>query len=237
MAGQDINQLAAQNWALAAKDGIVLYTHGKASNGHQPKQETGIALHAASGNVNAQSQSGATHVAADKAINISSTAAGINASSPTHILLTAGGAGIRISGGNITLAAPGTITLKAGMKNFTGGSGVSASMSLKKAAVLTLNKLPEFSAALDVHDVFFAKSSDNLEFTAKFADGRVNQGRVDTSGKTPRIGNDAAGEVEMLVGSDGAWALIGDDGDYRYNTGEMHHDEDEGDIADSDFST
>lgn len=136
VAGQDINQLAAQHWALAAKDGIVLYTYGKASNGQKPNKETGIQLHAASGNVNSQSQSGATHVAADKAVNISSTAAGINASSPTKILLTAGGAGITISGGNITLAAPGNITFKAGMKNFTGGSSASASVSLKKPGVL-----------------------------------------------------------------------------------------------------
>ncbi len=136
VAGQDINQLSAQNWALAAKDGIVLYTYGKASNGQKPNQETGVQLHAASGNVSSQSQSGATQVAADKAVNISSTAAGINASSPTKILLTAGGAGITISGGNITLAAPGNITFKAGMKNFTGGSSASVSVTLKKAGVL-----------------------------------------------------------------------------------------------------
>jgi type VI secretion system secreted protein VgrG len=237
VAGQDINQLAAQNWAVAAKDGIVLYTYGKASNGQKPNQETGIQLHAASGNVNSQSQSGSTHVAADKAVNISSTAAGINASSPTKIVLTAGGAGITISGGNITLAAPGNITFKAGMKNFTGGSSASASVSLKKPAALALFKPPVYSAALDVHDVFFGKPSDNLEFTAKFADGRVNQGRVDTAGKTPRVGTEVAGEVEMLVGSDGPWALIGDDGDYRQNNGEMHHDEDEDYGADTDLDS
>ncbi|WP_310567747.1 type VI secretion system Vgr family protein [Hydrogenophaga sp.] len=133
VAGQDINQLAAQNWALAAKDGIVLYTYGKASNGSKPNQETGVQLHAASGNVNSQSQSGATHVVADKAVSVSSTAAGIKVSSPTRIVLTAGGAGITISGGNITLAAPGNITLKAGMKNFTGGASKKASVKLKKA--------------------------------------------------------------------------------------------------------
>ena len=163
-----------------------------------------------------------------KPVSISSTAAGINASSPTKIVLTAGGAGITISGGNITLAAPGTITLKAGMKNFTGGASASASVSLKKPAALELTKLPVFSAALDVHDVFFGMPTDNLEFTAKFAGGSVNQGKVESSsGKTPRMGREAAEEFEILVGSDGAWAVIGDDGDYRDNMGEMHHDEDE----------
>lgn len=149
VAGQDINQLAGQNWALAAKDGIVLYTYGKASNAAKPNQETGIALHAASGNVNSQSLSGSTHVAADKAVSVSSTAAGINASSPTKIVLTAGGAGITISGGNITLAAPGNITLKAGMKNFTGGSSASASVSLKKPADMPTKPMPVAFSLVD----------------------------------------------------------------------------------------
>lgn len=135
-AGQDINQLAAANWALAAKDGIVLFTYGKAGNASKPNQETGIALHAASGNVSSQSQSGATHVAADQAVSISSTAADIMASSPTQIVLTAGGAGITISGGNITLAAPGNITLKAGMKEFTSGGSASAETKLQKPTEL-----------------------------------------------------------------------------------------------------
>ena len=59
---------------------------------------------------------------------MSSTPAGINASSPTKIVLTAGGAGITISGGNITL--------KAGMKSFTGAGRVSASVSLKDPSKL-----------------------------------------------------------------------------------------------------
>lgn len=134
VAGQDINQLASANWALAAKDGIVLYTYGKAGNPSKPNQETGIALHAASGNVNAQSQSGATHVAADQTVSISSSTADVKASSPTQILLTAGGAGITISGGNITLSAPGNITLKAGMKEFTSGASASAETKLAKPA-------------------------------------------------------------------------------------------------------
>ena len=140
IAGQDLNQLSAANTALAAKDGIVLYTYGKAQNGQKPNAETGIKLHAASGNVNMQSQSDATHIIADKAVQVSSTNASINVSSPTHILLTAGGAGIKISGGNITLSAPGSITFKAGMKNLTGGASASAGVSLNKVAALNLPK-------------------------------------------------------------------------------------------------
>lgn len=85
-----------------------------------------------------------------------------------------------------------------------------------------------FSTALDVHDVFFGKPTHNLEFTARFADGSVSHGRLESSsGKTPRIGRETAEVFEVLVGSDGAWAVVGDDGDYRSNTGELHHDEED----------
>ena len=136
VAGQDINHLSARNWALAAKDGIVLYSYGKASNGQKPSQQTGIQLHAASGSVVQQSQQGATRIAADQAVDVTSTHASVKAGSPSKVLLTAGGAGISISGGNITLTAPGNITFKAAMKNLTGGAGASDSVALKKAGKL-----------------------------------------------------------------------------------------------------
>lgn len=136
VAGQDINHLSAKNWALAAKDGIVLYSYGKASNGQKPSQQTGIQLHAASGSVVQQSQQGATRIAADQAVDVTSTHASVKAGSPSKVLLTAGGAGISISGGNITLTAPGNIYFKAAMKNLTGGAGAGDSVALKKAGKL-----------------------------------------------------------------------------------------------------
>lgn len=194
VAGQDINQLAAQNWALAAKDGIVLYTYGKASNGSKPNQETGIALHAASGNVNSQSQSGSTHMAADKAVSVSSTNAGINASSPTKIVLTAGGAGITISGGNITLAAPGNITLKSGMKNFTGGSSAGASVSLKDPSRL-------YDEQFQLTDELTGQLLAGEPYRIVNAAGTVvAEGVTDASGKTRRLVSDKADVLKVLRG-------------------------------------
>lgn len=189
VAGQDINQLAAQNWALAAKDGIVLYTYGKASNGSKPNQETGIQLHAASGNVNSQSQSGATHVVADKAVSVSSTAAGIKVSSPTRIVLTAGGAGITISGGNITLAAPGNITLKAGMKNFTGGSSANDSIKLKKASDL-------FDEQFVMTDKVSQQPVAGAPYRIENAKGQVvASGITDAQGRTVRVTTSTSEEL------------------------------------------
>jgi type VI secretion system secreted protein VgrG len=114
----------------------VFFTYGKASNPNQPNTETGIQLHTATGNLNTQSQSGATHLAADQAVHVASTTGMVKITAPKHILLTAGGAGIRIEGGNITLTAPGKVELKAAMKELGGGKSASQSLDLKKPANL-----------------------------------------------------------------------------------------------------
>ena len=119
LAAQDINLVAQGNHSLAVKDGLALFTVGKAS-GSKPNTETGIALHAASGKVSVQAQSGQLSAAADKTVTVASTTANLKASAKTHLLATAGGAYLKLEGGNIELHAPGPVKLKASMKNLTG---------------------------------------------------------------------------------------------------------------------
>jgi len=126
VAGQDIAHLAQAHHASAAKDGLVLFTYGKAANPNKPNTETGIRLHAASGSVSSQSQTGATQVAADQNVDVASTTANLLVAAPQHVLLTAGGAAIRIEGGAITLSGPGNVSFKAGMKVLTGGGSARA---------------------------------------------------------------------------------------------------------------
>ena len=120
VAGQDLNHLAQGNAALAVKSGIVFYTYGKATNSSKPNTEVGIQLHAASGNVQTQSQTAATRLTADKAVHVASTNGMVRVAAPGHILLTAAGAAIRIEGGNITLNGPGKVEFKAAMKELGG---------------------------------------------------------------------------------------------------------------------
>ena len=75
VAGQDLNHAVQGNHASAIQNGQVFYTYGKASNANKPNTETGIKFHAASGNVNTQSQSGATKLTADKAVEWPASAA------------------------------------------------------------------------------------------------------------------------------------------------------------------
>ena len=66
VAGQDLQQMAQENSSTAVKDGLVFFTYGKAQNPSKPNTETGIQWHAATGNVNTQSQQAATKITADK---------------------------------------------------------------------------------------------------------------------------------------------------------------------------
>jgi type VI secretion system secreted protein VgrG len=131
VAGQDLQQIAQGNYAVAIKSGLVFYTYGKATNTSKPNTETGIKLHAASGNVNTQSQSGATRITADKAVDVSSTSGMVKITAPKHILLTAAGAAIDMQPGSITLKGPGKVEFKASMKVLTSPGSGSQSLQLK----------------------------------------------------------------------------------------------------------
>ncbi|AKJ28559.1 type VI secretion system Vgr family protein [Caldimonas brevitalea] len=143
VAGQDITHNAQRNHAVAVKGGISWFTYGKATNANKPNQETGIALHAASGSVSTQSQSAATKLTADKAVEVSSTQASIQMGAPKHILLTAGGSSIRIEGGDITLTTPGAARFKGSMKELTGPASASSQLELPP-----VSKLAECPTAL-----------------------------------------------------------------------------------------
>lgn len=120
-AGQDINLLTQANSALASNRGISLFTYGKARNTNKPNQETGISVHAASGKLRIQSQSGPTGVLADKTLTVASVMKSVAIAAPKkHVLLAAQGAYIKLEGGNIEVHAPGKIEFKASMKELAG---------------------------------------------------------------------------------------------------------------------
>lgn len=131
-AGQDINFAAQGNCFHAVVAGISLFTYGKAENKDKPNQETGLRLHAASGKVSSQSLSGATNITADKAVTVASVTKSITIGAPKHVLLTAQGAFIKLSGGNIEVHGPGTMSFKASMKELAGPASTSSSVALPK---------------------------------------------------------------------------------------------------------
>ncbi len=131
--GQDTNLLAQRHQAWAAKNGISLFTRGEAKDAQRAVQDVGIKLHAASGNVRTEAQSGAFTLTAQKAVDLQSTAADIVITAPERIVLNGGGGYVKIEGGNIEIGTGGAAQFKAAAKELTGGGSASGSLSLKKA--------------------------------------------------------------------------------------------------------
>jgi type VI secretion system secreted protein VgrG len=138
VAGQDIDWASQRHHAVVAKGGLSLFSYGKAGNSTKPNTETGIQMHAASGNVSVQAQGNTLSVVADKAIEASSVTDAITMGAPKHILLTAGGAALRITSGAITLTTSGPANFKAAMKELAGAGSASASLTLPKPGELKL---------------------------------------------------------------------------------------------------
>jgi len=148
VAGQDINVLAQGNASTMVAKGISLFTYGKATNKEKPNQEVGIKLHAASGKLSSQSQSGPTRLTADKKITVASVTKSVSISAPKkHVLLTAQGAYIKLEGGNIEVHAPGNVEFKASKKELAGPQSIKQETVLPKPGDLKLCELRAAGAA------------------------------------------------------------------------------------------
>jgi type VI secretion system secreted protein VgrG len=124
LAAADIQLIAQGNSAWAVKDGIVLYTYGKQADPQRPVTDKGLKLHAAQGKLSVQAQSDKADFNADKKVTLTSTTQDVLLQGKNDLQLTAAGAAIQISGGNITLIAPGKVELKASQKNWTSAKAV-----------------------------------------------------------------------------------------------------------------
>jgi len=180
-AGQDVNLVAQGSSGFAVKDGISLFTYGKASAKDKPNKETGIRLHAASGKVSCQSQSDATRMTADKGVTVASVGASVSVAAKTHVLLTAQGAYLKLEGGDIMLHAPGTVAFKASMKELAGPKDGSV-------------KTPAMPAARDIYNEAFVVLNEetkepmaHVRYRLESASGVQVQGITDAQGRTQRI--------------------------------------------------
>jgi type VI secretion system secreted protein VgrG len=211
-AGQDINITAQGGMHHLVKNGIRLFTVGKATNANKPNQETGIRLHAATGPVSMQSQSDATTITADKTVTVASTTAAVNIASPKHVLLTSGGAYIRLEGGNIEIAGPGMMAFKASLTEFAGPkSSVAEGLSLPKCEPIVSAELPIFSQQFDLSHLAYNNelgfSSEKLPYRVFNKNGEFTaSGHTNQDGLTDRILTNEPAEITLLIG-DGAWQV------------------------------
>jgi len=113
-AGQTVDLVAQGSSAHAVRAGISMFAYGKGG------ARNGIAIHAASGKVSSQSQSGATRLTADKAVAVASINKSVSIAAKKHVRLMAQGSCLKIEGGNISLECPGKIDFKASAKELAG---------------------------------------------------------------------------------------------------------------------
>lgn len=213
VAAHDINVVAQGSaYTLVAK-GISLFTYGKATNKEKPNQEVGIKLHAATGKLSSQSQSGPTRLTADKKITVASVTKSVSISAPEkHVLLTAQGAYIKIEGGNIEVHAPGKVDFKASKKELAGPKNVSIDAPrLPKPEEIVSTDQPIYSQRFDFshlalnHPLGF--SSERLPYEVFDASGNfVTAGTTDANGMTDRIFTNRETELTVLIGA-GSWEV------------------------------
>ncbi len=178
-AGQDIGVVAQGNALTTVSAGISLFTYGKAGNKAKPNQEVGLKLHAASGKVSSQSQSGMSSFVADKAVTFASVTRTVSISAPKkHVLLTAQGAYIKLEGGNIEVHSPGKVDFKASKKELAG--------PLSVAGVDIAMKVSELNIKRDL-EIEYVDADGNVltdePIDMAFAGGTSKQLTLDGSGK------------------------------------------------------
>jgi type VI secretion system secreted protein VgrG len=179
VAGQDINFAVQGNASTLVAKGISFFTYGKATNPSKPNQEVGIKLHAASGKVSSQSQSGPTSLTADKKITVASITKSVSISAPKkHVLLTAQGAYIKLEGGNIEVHAPGKVEFKASKKELSGPLSVPTAELAMKVSELNLKRDLEIE---------YVDADGNVltdePITLKFSNGKETHAVLNGSGK------------------------------------------------------
>ncbi|MPN04176.1 hypothetical protein SDC9_151412 [bioreactor metagenome] len=219
--GHDTNFVAQGNHSLAVKDGLAIFTAGQATDKQKPNQETGIHLHAASGAVSLQSQSGKTTAAADKKVTFASTTGKLTAGAKQKILATAQGAYLKIEGGNIELHAPKKVEFKASKKEWTGPKSAAVELpSSPSAGELNLaqtniTEKTSYSQRLNVAGLIGGDPQNgalyaNMPYEAYNEQGqKIAAGQLSVEGTTGTIRTPQPEKVKVLI-SQGDWLFFQD---------------------------
>ena len=189
----DANLLSQRHTAWAVKDGISLFTRGEAKDAKHPVQYMGMKLHAASGNVNMQAQSGGITVTAAKAIDIQSTTANITISAPSSLMLNGSGGYIKINGGDIEIGTSGAASFKASMKELAGGGSASHDgFSAPKAK-------PLYDEQFVLTDELSGQPLAFTSYRIEMPDGTSVQGMTDAHGRATRVHTKSAQTLKFFL--------------------------------------
>ena len=155
-------------------------------------KHAGIKIKSGEGNIDVTAQKGKMTLSSKEQMHVYSLNEFVRVESGKGILITSGGGYIKIEGGNIEIACPGLIELKAGQVKVQSGTSLSSQ----------LPKMPELKSQYDEHFILHypdGEPAKNLKYKITAEDGQIFEGISDENGKTSVYSKDAMSALNIEV--------------------------------------
>ena len=178
---KNLQFFTGKSWIAKALDKISLFA-----------KHAGIKIKSGEGDIEVAAQKGKMTLSSKQQIHIYSLNDFVRIESGKGILITAGGGYIKIQNGNIEIACPGLMELKAGQIQIKSG----ASLSSELAA------MPELKSQYDEHFILHypdGEPAKNLKYRITAEDGQVFEGVSGEDGKTTVFTKDAMTALNIEV--------------------------------------
>ncbi|HEY8101646.1 MAG TPA: type VI secretion system Vgr family protein [Burkholderiaceae bacterium] len=198
-AGQDLTwtahsalrMTAGQVISMTAGKGVSLFTHAG-----------GAKVIAANSPVSLQAHTGAMDIIADQAMTITSSNGSIKIQAKDEILLASGGGYIKLSGSNIDIACPSTVSVKGASHDFMGAASVAATLQELPSGAVSIDPPPKslfvkYDEAFIIRDPI-GKEMASVPYRIEKNDGK-HVGKTGKEGNTNRIATTKSEQLKFAM--------------------------------------
>ncbi|HCA5019672.1 type VI secretion system Vgr family protein [Acinetobacter lactucae] len=178
---KNLQFFTGKSWIANALDKISIFA-----------KHAGIKIKSGEGDVEIAAQKGKMTLSSKQQMHVYSLNDFVRIESGKGILITAGGGYIKIQDGNIEIACPGLMELKAGQIQTKGGASLSSQ----------LPAMPELKSQYDEHFILHypdGEPAKNLKYRITAEDGQVFEGVSGEDGKTTVFTKDAMTALNIEV--------------------------------------
>lgn len=178
---RNLQFFTGKSWVAKALDRISIFA-----------KHAGIKIKSGEGNIDVASQKGTMTLSSKQQMHMYALNDLVRVESGKGVLITSGGGYIKIEGGNIEIACPGLISLKAGQVKVMGGTSLSRQ----------LPAMPELQSQYDEHFILHypdGEPAKNLKYKITAADGQVFEGVSGEDGKTKICNKDVMTALKIEV--------------------------------------
>ncbi|MDO7355238.1 type VI secretion system Vgr family protein [Acinetobacter baumannii] len=178
---KNLQFFTGKSWIAKALDKISIFA-----------KHAGIKIKSGEGDIEVAAQKGKMTLSSKQQMHVYSLNDFVRIESGKGILITAGGGYIKIQDGNIEIACPGLMELKAGQIQTKGGASLSSQ----------LPAMPELKSQYDEHFILHypdGEPAKNLKYRITAEDGQVFEGVSGEDGKTTVFTKDAMTALNIEV--------------------------------------